>query len=60
MVPTPAFGDALDALAAPLAFLAVAVPLAVALDDVGFFSSVAAFVDGGRHLHSGSGSSPRR
>ncbi len=44
---------ALDALAAPLGFLLVAVPLAVVLDEVGFFSSVAALVDGGRHLRLG-------
>jgi arsenical pump membrane protein len=50
LVPTSAFGDALDALAAPLAFLLVAVPLAVLLDRVGFFAAVAALVDGGRHL----------
>ena len=47
VVPLSAFGDALDALAAPLAFLLVAVPLAVVLDEVGFFSSLAALVDGG-------------
>ena len=46
-------GDALDALAAPLGFLLVAVPLAVVLDEVGFFAAVAALVDGGRHLRLG-------
>jgi arsenical pump membrane protein len=44
---------ALDALASPLGFLLAAVPLAVVLDDVGFFASVAALVDGGRHLRLG-------
>ncbi len=46
-------GDALDALAAPLGFLLVAVPLAVVLDELGFFAAVAALVDGGRHLRLG-------
>ena len=46
-------GDAVDALAAPLGFLLVAVPLAVVLDGVGFFATVAALVDGGRHLRLG-------
>jgi arsenical pump membrane protein len=45
--------DALAALAAPLAFLLVAVPLAVALDEIGFFGSAAALVDGGRRLRLG-------
>jgi arsenical pump membrane protein len=45
--------EAFDALAAPLGFLLVAVPLAVVLDDVGFFSSTAALVGGGRHLRLG-------
>jgi arsenical pump membrane protein len=53
IVPSSAFGDALDALAAPLVFLLLAVPLAVGLDGVGFFASVAALVDGGRHLRLG-------
>jgi arsenical pump membrane protein len=53
VVPLSAFDDALEALAAPLAFLLVAVPLAVVLDEVGFFSSLAALVDGGRHLRLG-------
>ena len=45
--------EALDALAAPLGFLLVAVPLAVALDELGFFSSLAALVDGGHRLRLG-------
>ena len=45
--------DAVDALASPLGFLLVAVPLAVVLDGVGFFATVAALVDGGRHLRLG-------
>jgi arsenical pump membrane protein len=53
IVPLSAFDDAVEALAAPLAFLLVAVPLAVVLDEVGFFSSLAALVDGGRHLRLG-------
>ena len=44
---------AVDALAGPLGFLLVAVPLAVELDGVGFFASVAALVDAGRHLRIG-------
>jgi arsenical pump membrane protein len=44
---------AVDVLAAPLAFLLVAVPLAVVLDGVGFFAAVAALVDAGRHLRIG-------
>jgi len=53
IVPLDALGDALDALDAPLAFLLLAVPLAVNLDELGFFASVAALVGGGRHLHVG-------
>jgi arsenical pump membrane protein len=45
--------EAFDALVAPLGFLLVAVPLAVVLDDVGFFASAAALVGGGRHLRIG-------
>ena len=52
-VPAAALGDALAALAAPLAFLLFAVPLAVVLDELGFFAGVAALVDGGRHLRLG-------
>jgi arsenical pump membrane protein len=52
-VPSSAFGEAVDALASPLAFLVLAVPLAVTLDEVGFFAAVAALVDGGRHLRLG-------
>ena len=44
------FTDALDALASPLVFLLVAVPLAVLLDEVGFFASLAASFGGTRHL----------
>jgi arsenical pump membrane protein len=53
IVPLDAVGDALDALDAPLAFLLLAVPLAVNLDDIGFFASVAALIGSGRHLHLG-------
>ena len=53
VVPAGALGDAVGALAAPLAFLLLAVPLAVALDELGFFAGVAALVDGGRHLRLG-------
>ena len=42
--------SALGDVAAPLMFLALAVPLAVALDDIGVFAALAAAVDGGRHL----------
>lgn len=42
--------DTLTALRDPLLFLAVAVPLAVALDGLGVFAALAATVDGGRHL----------
>ena len=42
--------DALVPLRDPLAFLVVAVPLAVALDHLGVFAAIAAGVDGGRHL----------
>lgn len=44
---------AFDALVSPLVFLLLAVPLAVVLDDVGFFASVAAMVDGGGRLRLG-------
>lgn len=46
-------GDAVSAIGdivPPLLFLVFAVPLAVALDDVGVFAALAASVDGGRHL----------
>jgi arsenical pump membrane protein len=43
-------GNALDHLAPALAFLAVAVPLAVLLDETGFFAELALRFDGGRHL----------
>jgi arsenical pump membrane protein len=45
-----AASDAADLLAPPLAFLALAVPLAVLLDRIGVFAALAALVDGGRHL----------
>ncbi len=50
IVPWSTFTDALDALASPLVFLLVAVPLAVLLDEVGFFASLAASFGGTRHL----------
>lgn len=53
VVPTEAVGDALAALDAPLAFLALAVPMAVLLDELGFFRSLAAVVDAGRHVRLG-------
>ena len=45
IVPPSAFGDSLTNLGPPLAFLVLAVPLAVLLDDLGFFATVAALVD---------------
>ncbi len=42
--------SALGALRDPLLFLAVAVPLAKALDELGVFQALAALVSGGRHL----------
>ncbi|MEO1057854.1 MAG: SLC13 family permease [Actinomycetota bacterium] len=42
--------DALVDLAPALLFLVFAVPLAVALDELGFFAALAERVDGGRHL----------
>lgn len=53
VVPVAALGDAADALAAPLAFLVVAVPLAVALDEAGFFTALAAAVGTGRRMRAG-------
>jgi arsenical pump membrane protein len=50
--PTQAW-DALRPFFAPLAFLLLAVPLAVMLDRLGFFASVAAFADRGRHPQRG-------
>jgi arsenical pump membrane protein len=44
---------ALHQLYAPLAFLLLAVPLAVMLDRLGFFNAVAARIDHTRHLHLG-------
>ena len=44
-----AAGDTARSLLAPLAFLLLAVPLAIMLDRLGFFSSVAALVDHGRN-----------
>lgn len=49
-VPTDAAGDALTSLRNPVLFLALAVPLAGALDALGVFEALAALVDGGRHL----------
>lgn len=51
-----AVGDALrslDALAAPLAFLLLAVPFAAALADLGVFDAAAARIDRSRHLELG-------
>lgn len=45
--------DALDPLIGPLGFLLLAVPLAVLLDRLGFFTAVAARIDHTRHLHLG-------
>ncbi|MBI5088755.1 MAG: citrate transporter [Actinobacteria bacterium] len=50
IVPTADAGDALGDLSAALAFLALAVPLAVLLDETGFFAALAARFDAGRHL----------
>jgi arsenical pump membrane protein len=46
-------GHAVRPLVAPLLFLLLAVPLAVLLDRLGFFTAAAAMVSGGRHLHLG-------
>jgi arsenical pump membrane protein len=43
-------GDVLRPLAAPLAFVLVAVPLAASLDDVGVFDELAAFAARSRHV----------
>jgi arsenical pump membrane protein len=43
--------DALDPLVGPLTFLLAAVPLALLLDELGFFRAVAARIDSSRHLH---------
>lgn len=53
ITPWAAARSAADDLAAPIAFLLIAVPLAVLLDETGFFASVAAMVGGGRHLRVG-------
>jgi arsenical pump membrane protein len=45
--------DALDPLAEPLVFLLLAVPLAVLLDQLGFFAAIAARIDRTRHLQLG-------
>jgi arsenical pump membrane protein len=42
--------DALDPLIEPLAFLVLAVPMAVLLDELGFFAAVAARIDNRRRL----------
>lgn len=52
-VEVAAVGDALGPLTEPLSFLLLAVPLAVLLDGLGFFSAVAARIDHSRHLHLG-------
>jgi arsenical pump membrane protein len=43
--------DAVDPLVSPLAFLVAAVPLALLLDELGFFAAVAAKIGATRHLH---------
>ena len=53
IVPASAAAEAFDALDAPLAFLLLAVPLAVTLDELGFFRSTAAMISGGEHLRLG-------
>ena len=50
IVPRSALDDALTNLGPPLAFLVLAVPLAVLLDELGFFATVAALVDAGPRL----------
>jgi arsenical pump membrane protein len=45
--------DALDPRVEPLAFLLLAVPMAMLLDDLGFFVAVAARIDHSRRLHLG-------
>jgi arsenical pump membrane protein len=50
VVPVDDAGDALGDLGPALAFLALAVPLAVLLDETGFFAALAARFDAGRHL----------
>jgi arsenical pump membrane protein len=50
IVPLSVFHDTVDALGAPLLFLALAVPLAVLLDHIGFFAAVAASVGATRRL----------
>lgn len=48
-----AASDSLHLLTKPLLFLLFAVPLAMLLDRVGVFASLAAMVDGGEHLVAG-------
>ncbi|MEO8696270.1 MAG: ArsB/NhaD family transporter [Acidimicrobiales bacterium] len=43
-------GDALDPLVEPLVFLLLAVPMAIMLDELGFFAAVAARIDNRRRL----------
>lgn len=50
IIPWSVFHDTVDALGAPLLFLALAVPLAVLLDEIGFFAGVAASVGATRRL----------
>ena len=49
-VDAPSARDAVDPLVEPLAFVAVAVPLAVLLDDLGLFSALAERAAGRRNL----------
>ena len=53
IVPFGAARTASHDMAGALAFLLLAVPLAVVLDETGFFSALAAMAGGGRHLRSG-------
>ena len=45
--------DAIDPLVEPLAFLLLAVPMALLLDELGFFVAIAARIDHSRRLHLG-------
>ena len=53
LIPVSAARTATNDLAGALAFLVLAVPLAVLLDETGFFATLAAMVGGGRHLRMG-------
>jgi arsenical pump membrane protein len=48
-VPTATASEAARSLGAPLAFVLLAVPLAVLLDELGFFRELAGLLTGGRH-----------